>query len=376
MLIYSIPNPETAPVVKLIFDLFLEGYGYAGIARILKEKQILTPLYYNYQKYGYGKGGGNNVFDHDIYTWSRKTVRDIIINDEYLGIYRRGKTSSQFKSKKVERVDKNDQYIFYGKYEPLISEEVFESAKEQSEILIKKGRNGIINRYSGICYCAICNKPLIHKTDRRKYTKDFVRLTCKTPSCGEKRGTILYEDLDKVMKSEIMTLKKTILEHKDEFVAYAKKIAGTKVITDERKLLNDELKRLETQVTIKENYIRKAYEQKIDGILPDSVYKPMIDRYSSEKNDLINRIKELKDKIEIQSEINPNAYADTIDFIKKIESINQINCVEAVNLQLLISRIYVETDGKRKRREKMNKKITIIYRKVDNIIKEFLNENK
>ena len=179
-----IPNPDTAPVVRLIFDLFLEGNGYAAIARILSEKQIMTPLYYNYQKYGYGRGSGNNVFDHGIYAWSRKTVRDIIINDEYLGIYRRGKTRGRFKSKKKEIVNKEDQYVFYDKYEPLISRDVFESAKEQASILQRRGEVTVINRYSGIAFCGCCNRPLMHKSDVRKDRKDFVRLTCRTPGCG------------------------------------------------------------------------------------------------------------------------------------------------------------------------------------------------
>ena len=41
-------------------------------------------------------------------------------------------------------------------------------------------------------------------------------------------------------------------------------------------------------------------------------------------------------------------------------------------VHLLFKRIYIKTDGKRKRREKMNKEITIIYRKLDSIIKEFI----
>lgn len=371
-----IPNPDTAPTVRLIFDLFLEGNGYAEIAKILTEKQILTPQYYNYQKFGYGRGSGNNAFKHDIYSWSRKTVREIIINDEYIGNYRRGKTESRFKSKKKSKVDADDQYVFYDKYEPLISKDTFESAKEQTQVLMRKNKNGLINRYSGIIYCSVCHGPLIHKTDRRKYTKDFVRLTCKTPGCGPTRGTILYEDLDKVMKAEILKLKNVILEHKHEFLEYAKKKVGKEIFSDEKKLLVDELHHCEDFVSRTDKYIKNLYEQKVDGLISDSVYKPLIDKYSAEKNDLLKRIKSIKEKIDEKSEEDPNQYYDAVDFVNKIEALNPINCVEAFNLRLLISRIYVETDGKRKRREKMNKKITIIYRKVDNIIKEFLNENK
>ena len=369
-----IPNPDTAPVVKHIFDLFLEGNGYAAIARKLEEEEIITPLYYNYQKYGYGSGSGNNVFNHGIYAWSRKTIRDIIINDEYTGIYRRGKTRGRFKSKKKEVVDKNDQYIFYDKFEPLISKDIFDSAKEQSDILQRRGEVTRINRYSGIAFCACCNRPLMHKSDVRKDRKDFVRLTCRTPGCGPTRGTILYEDLDKVIRNEVMRLKVVILAKKDEFLATAKKLSNRPGMTSEKQLLLGEKRSCEDKISQIDRYIKRAFEDKVRGILLASVYKPMVDKYTKERNDLVGRLKSIEDKIKIQDELEPDYYDDTEDFIKKIESINQINCVEAFNLKLLISRIYIKTDGKRKRREKMNKTITIVYRKIDSVIKEFINE--
>ena len=367
-------NPDTAPVVRHIFDLFLEGNGYAAIARKLREEQIITPLYYNYQKYGYGKGYGNNVFDHGIYEWSRKTIRDIIINDEYTGIYRRGKTRGRFKSKKKEKVDKDDQYIFYDKYEPIISKDIFDSASEQSSILQKRGEVTIINRYSGIAFCACCNRPLMHKSDRRKDRKDFVRLTCRTPGCGPQRGTVLYEDLDKIIKNEIMKLKEVILKKKDEFLATAKKLSSKPTMTSEKQLLLNEKRSCEDKISQIDVYVKKAFEDKVKGFLLESLFKSMVEKYTNERNDLVGRIKSIDTKINELDEIEPDYYNDTEDFIKKIEAINPINCCEAFNLKLLISRIYVKTDGKKKRREKMNKEITIIYRKIDNVIKEFLNE--
>ena len=367
-------NPDTAPVVRHIFDLFLEGNGYAAIARKLRDEQIITPLYYNYQKYGYGKGYGNNVFDHGIYEWSRKTIRDIIINDEYTGIYRRGKTRGRFKSKKKEKVDKDDQYIFYDKYEPIISKDIFDSASEQSSILQKRGEVTVINRYSGIAFCACCNRPLMHKSDRRKDRKDFVRLTCRTPGCGPQRGTVLYEDLDKIIKNEIMKLKEVILKKKDEFLATAKKLSSKPTMTSEKQLLLNEKRSCEDKISQIDVYVKKAFEDKVKGFLLESLFKSMVEKYTNERNDLVGRIKSIETKINELDEIEPDYYNDTEDFIKKIEAINPINCCEAFNLKLLISRIYVKTDGKKKRREKMNKEITIIYRRIDNVIKEFLNE--
>lgn len=368
-----IPDPETSKVVKMIFDLFNEGNNYTQIASILKQKQIITPLYYNYQKYGFGANGKGKVFTTDFYDWNKSTIRKILMNDEYLGILRRGKTRQRFKSKKITLVDKDSQYVFYDKYEPLIDKDTFDTAQSQIGIIKKKYTNEKVNRYSGLAFCGVCGKPLRHKSDVRVSRKDFVRLTCRQSSCGPTRGTILYEDLDKILKNEIMSLKNAVLDHKEAFLELANKKTITNE-TGEYKILENEKKTFNDNISKIELYIRKAYEQKVDGLLPDSVYQPMIAKYSQERNDLIEKIKSLDSRIEDYKTTSSDFSSDAIDFIKKLERINSINCLEEVNLNLLINKIYITTDGKRKRREKMNKNVTIIYKKIDPVIKEFLNE--
>lgn len=45
-------DEETAPVVKLIFQLCVEGHGTGKIARMLKEREIPTPGTINFQRTG------------------------------------------------------------------------------------------------------------------------------------------------------------------------------------------------------------------------------------------------------------------------------------------------------------------------------------
>ncbi|RXM21737.1 recombinase, partial [Citrobacter sp. AAK_AS5] len=46
------PDEETAPVVKLIFQLAVEGYGPGKIARMLREREIVTPGTLAFQRTG------------------------------------------------------------------------------------------------------------------------------------------------------------------------------------------------------------------------------------------------------------------------------------------------------------------------------------
>ena len=49
---HMVPDPETAPVVRYIFDLCVSGKGPAQIAKQLKKDKIPTPGYSYYQKHG------------------------------------------------------------------------------------------------------------------------------------------------------------------------------------------------------------------------------------------------------------------------------------------------------------------------------------
>ncbi len=368
-----IPDPETSLVVKLIYKLFLEGNCYADICKILKEKEIMSPNYYNYLKYDYGS---SETFQNDFYKWHPETIRRILTNDEYTGTLRRKKSYSRFKSNKKSYLPKEEQYVFEDKYEPIIDKVTFKTAYDQAMLLRTKYINPQINRYSGLAFCGICGRPLRHKHDTRVNRRDFIRLTCRTAYCSPQRGTILYEDLDKVIKKEIMDLKNIIFKNKEAFLEFAKQKSDSLSYSNDYQLLVAEKKRNEDALSKIENYTKKAYEQFIDGILPEATYLTLMNKYKKETQMLEESLQNLEAKLDAEKDVRPEYLDDSIDFIKKLENINQINCVDEVNLHLLISKIIITTDGKKKRREKMNKTIVIVYKKINTIIREFLNEQQ
>lgn len=364
-------DPESSEVVKLIFKLFLQGYNYSDIARQLKDMEIITPLYYFYQKYNYGK---SKNFTNGFYDWHPETIKRIITNDEYTGILRRKKTYTRFKSNKITLIPREKQYVFYDKYEPIIDKATFETAFSQASLVKQKYTNDKINRYSGLVYCGICGQKLRHKVDYRVNRRDFIRLTCRTPECGPNRGTILYEDLDKIIIKEVMELKKVIMDNKDKFIEFAKEKSKSLNYSNEYTILINDKNRCEDALSKIDNYVKKAYEQHVDGMLPDATFASLMNKYNKDRTMIEDELSSVKIKLDAEKEVRPEYVSDTYDFIKALENVNQINCIETLNLNLLISKIIITTDGKKKRREKMNKNITIIYKKINTIIKEFLND--
>ncbi|WP_366132113.1 recombinase family protein [uncultured Oscillibacter sp.] len=93
-------DEETAPIVKLIFQLCVEGNGTGKIARILKEREIPTPGTIIFQR----TGRAGRYHPDNPCLWRGETISGILAQDAYLGQTTNFKYSKpSFKSKKIAR---------------------------------------------------------------------------------------------------------------------------------------------------------------------------------------------------------------------------------------------------------------------------------
>ena len=75
-------DEETAPVVREIYRLCASGLGPTYIAHILKERKILKPSMYSYEKTG-KYGAATDITDP--YGWNDRTVAGVLDNEVYIG---------------------------------------------------------------------------------------------------------------------------------------------------------------------------------------------------------------------------------------------------------------------------------------------------
>ena len=95
-----IPDEETAPIVRRIFDLCAAGKGPNQIARILTREQVLNPINQYYQATG---TACTNLDATRPYTWFGRTVAKILENKVYIGhTLNMKKTTLSYKNKKAD----------------------------------------------------------------------------------------------------------------------------------------------------------------------------------------------------------------------------------------------------------------------------------
>lgn len=366
-------NPDTAPIVKYIFEEYLKGTTTKQICDELTKRKIYVPSYYNFQKYGYNACEFVNVAEEDKYKWRKVMVTKILEKIEYTGALVRGKRETKFKRKGASFKDKNDWYIFEDRFEPIISKEEFEAVQK-----LRKSRRIntlLVNDfpYKGLLYCGYCGKPLrINKRNEKlNQASGSYRFACRNKH-EEGIGSINNLELEFVLLEELKSIKELLLSKKDKFLEYAKEFhieKKRKKKVDIDNINIDNLKKREKELG---SYIELAFESYAKGELPKKIYESMIRKYKDELDTVIVDLRKYNETI--KKEYNSKDYYSSaktlIDFLEDVED-EELLTTET--LYFLISKIYVKAYGPRIRHQFQNKEINIEYNNIDELIKEFVN---
>ena len=201
-----IPDPDTAPIVQLIYKKFIETSSTIKVAEFLKENHIKIPLYYNAIKFDYNKKKVMSMTEEELTDWNRDSIRQIIKNDAYLGTYRTSLTKSvNYKIKK--RTKNKDCYIFENRFEPLIDRETWEIANK----IMGRTRSGTIpleeNVFKGLVFCKDCHQLMRfeQQIDRKTNDRHIGKYYCVNKLCNC-RNTIRKNFLIEVVRNELIEL--------------------------------------------------------------------------------------------------------------------------------------------------------------------------
>ena len=367
-----IPDSETAPIVKLIFDKFIELGSIAKVVAYLKEKKIKTPKFYYAIKYKYNKSQMLSFPETKSYSWSAETVRGIIKRDEYLGVYRTAQTKSiSFKNKR--RFENKDCFIFENRYEPLIDKDTFELA----QTLLRKTKGSSIsiqeNIFKGLIYCFDCERQLrLEKRGNKKTNQYDYRFYCHHKDC-EHQNSIPKNMLESIILKELTTLKDVILSNKDAFIKY--------VLTynpDSKRIsldLNKELSLLNVRAEEVNRFIENLIAQHAKGLIPQSTLASLLEKHKREKSAIDIEIKKIEGKI-TDKQVNTTTEEKIDEILDIIKSLSESNLLKAEVIQRLISKIYIRTRYVKEGSHERNVDITIVYRTHNEIIKGFLTSDE
>ena len=152
-----VPNPVTAPVVRLIFELATKGMKYTEIANYLNDNGY-DSIFEHYQKLGVRRCYERDIGQH---MWSPSTVMGILYNEVYIGSVINNKTADNIDTgHQVVQRDKEDWIIVENCHEPLVSVEDFKLAHKMIARREKSPRKPNGKWRKSYLRCGVCGKGL------------------------------------------------------------------------------------------------------------------------------------------------------------------------------------------------------------------------
>ena len=333
-------DEPSAEVVKEIFNLFIQGHGTCEIARILRERKILTPSEYNAS---IGTNSNTNTQEYQ-YKWCGTTVAGILDRQEYIGDTVNFKcTTRSYKDKTRVYLPKEDRKIFKNTHEPIIDEYTWNIAKQLRNNRKKPTRSGKKSIFSGSLFCNDCGKKMYFQSPVKDLkNKDHYR--CSSYKHDTSLCTSHYisdEILQVIVLKNIQRVISYVKSYEDLFIQ--EQIA--KSTQDELKHISKtkkELEKAKNRVIEIDNLFMHIYEDNVSGKITDDRFRNLSFNYDKEQQELKIKIEQLSKYIENTEKKD----TDITQFISNVKKYTEITEITPEILNELIEKILVHQTEK------------------------------
>ena len=296
-----IVNPETAPVVRMIYQWRSEGMSYMGINKRLNDMGIPSPGQYKADR---GIVTNNNQKPRKI-LWNKHMVTDILKDITYLGhLAQRKTTQCLYAGIPFSRTEEQDWILVENTHEAIIEPELFEKVQAINEkaAAAQKANRGKYdhlpkakNIYGKKFTCADCGS--VMKLVRSFSTnKDKVYFTFKCPAheehgaraCTAKR--MRKADVDEAVLSSIKAQFELFLDCREALDSLLK--AKKKQVKKAGK--SDQAKELKKQLEKKKSVFSGLYRDLREGLIDDQDYAQTREILMEDISRLEKQLAELK----------------------------------------------------------------------------------
>ena len=290
---HIVPDPETAPIIKRIFEMYASGKGIKKICAELEKDEVLSPSVYAFRKTG--SRAGNPKLDKP-YAWTIRTVRNMLSNQIYCGDTVNFKTyTKSYKLKKRIKNSPENMRVFKDTHEAIIDRVTFDLVQRHFSGRKRADKRGDMDKYAGYLYCAECGSRLYLHHGKTSKDNSF---RCGHYESRKSDCTMHYireSVIDAVVLQSLKKVTTYAREHSDEFFNMAMS-NGEKEAKEQFKdseKLRDEY---ESRIKQLETAISMLYMDRVTGRVSPERYDSLSAGYEKEQSDLKTKLDELDSK--------------------------------------------------------------------------------
>ena len=274
-------DEEAAEVVRNIFELRSEGYGYCSIVKILNEKGIKSPSAYRYEKRIVRNEKMRDVL------WKTYAIEDMLRDEVYLGNMVRGKThSSMHKGEKRHHVPRTEWIVVSGTHEPIVSRELFDAVQAVNEKRMQEHKEKLEkakehpkrdNLFKGKIFCGDCGITMGCDVGNHNAQSYYCTNYRENGAMGCVKKHISAKKLEKAVLEAVQIYLKIFLESRNAIQSRNRDA----VIIRKRKVLEKEMRALEQKKVQYQQKLSSVYLDHKDKVLTVQEYFTLKEKYQT-----------------------------------------------------------------------------------------------
>ncbi len=362
-----IPDAETAPIVRRMYELAVQGKGYKAIGNVLKRERIPIPAYWHHirgERTWAGYQGEGHISN---YMWNETTIKWILSHEVYIGSLVAQKQSKLFKVGKNYVKPKDEWVVVKDIFEPIVDLELWERVQEvngKRRRMCKAKREPSI--FSGIAYCPDCGRRISffpEKTSKSNPEKTYFGSCQNYKANGPDACTphrIKEQDLYDIVLKDIREWAAMALA--DEQAVLGRVMEQQQLnSTVDYGLVEGKKRTIGKRLEEIEKVISKLYEDYALGRLAGTSIDNLMPKYQREQEELKKQLSALQEQSAEHDATEQNA-GKWISLIRQYSDLKELNsCI----INELITKILVG-DKRRVNGEKVQS-IEIHYRFIGNL---------
>lgn len=294
-----IADEQTAPVVKRIFEMYLDGMTYSEIARELQSEGIVSPPKYRYLEQG------NEEQAEKARDWYHLHIKAILTNRHYAGDSVHATREGGFNNPdKDRRVSEEHWLIIPDTHEPLVSRELFEEVQKKIKRQMQNihARNATLehektpeNFFLGKCICACCRKNI--GVVRSNSGSNYFYYRCTTTPFNRHmkcvaHGRIKYRELHNIVFQVIKSHMKLCLEKTEQTRERNRSSYGVR----QYRFYAGEIAKVQSSIRKIKTRERGLYEDYKDGIITSEEYLQYQQSYREQAAELEKAVEEMLER--------------------------------------------------------------------------------
>lgn len=279
-------DPDAAEIVKLIFEMCLQGTAKLATAMYLNEHGVPSPSAYKRLK---GLPHPTSS-DNDNPMWSAGVVGNILTNPIYTGDLVQGRRRvKSYKVHQIEEVPEEEWVVVPDTHDAIISKADFEKVQgllKRDTRTAPKGRE--LHLFSGFLKCADCGKAVT-----RSLSGKHVYYACSTYKSRSKTACTMHGIKHNRLEAAVLFAIQQQVHLAVSYSAIIARINSAPVKKSESARLNDLISVKERELAKIARYKQSIYQDWKDGALTRQEYMDMKADYDSKADELtaiLNRL--------------------------------------------------------------------------------------